>query len=197
MIFLNVSDLIKDVNLGISEIEETKPTERSRYFDRMTNWIRKTAKPRFVDLINQGNSQDKNLSMAGFQKDLAIVLHFFTHGQNLTDIKILTELDRRSKQIHDIFLGKEGSYIDKKGKGKYLDAKEHLIGPISILTFADLLKSSLDPKTAENLNLFQTIASEDKDVLYKTDLILDFGDKRNNKKIIRLVQLNLQMIFST
>lgn len=181
-----MADILTDTNLGIGEIEGTKPSERSKYFDRMVRWIDGTAKARFKSLIVQDQTLERDKSLARIQKDLAVVLHLFRQGQDLASRSVLMELQKRSEQIKGIFFGQKNSYVDIRGIAE--DAKAHLVGPISVLTFTDLMTTA-DPEVVERMNLSQVLADEDKDVLNKTDLILDFGDEGEYGKIIRLVQL--------
>jgi len=83
----------------------------------------------------------------------------------------------------------EGSMRSHLPPNKRADAYTALLGPVSVLTFCDLLKKA-DPVQFRKLNPLKIIASAEDDVERKIDLVLDFGIiNKEGKRVLHVVQL--------
>ncbi len=170
------------------ETQDAKERLSANFFTDVKNWIRKDFKSEFRDLISRTSSVDRNIGLANLGKNLSIVLQLCVRDQNLLVSGL--EIGKRSKELEEILFG--DSDISVIGKGNRREfAKANLIGPISVLTFLDLISGS-DTEVMKGLKVSEIATEGVIDNTSKVDLILRFGDKNpyaDNAEIVRLVQL--------
>ncbi len=137
-------------------------------------------------------TRDNVYAMAELQGDVAKVLlrlrHMCDNHKNLRD-NLGLDQGENGALWQALFGNYEDSVLNRLHPNKRGDAYNSLLGPISVLTFCDLMQKA-DPELFKKLNPLKIIASAEDDVERKIDLVLDFGTKnKDGKKVLRVVQL--------
>lgn len=181
----------------IEKAESLPPKDRTGLYSVLRDWIKKDFRTELGKLVQsnvQTNIQahaNRDIKLSRLMSgNFARVLNCFVEGQNLKDkgsARLLAEWDATLKA--DLFNTTDPkSVVNAAGKDKQQTIKEQFWGPISILTFLDLLKTGT-PGITDKLNLRQILVTGEADVFNKVDLELRFGDKSPRGKVVRLIQL--------
>lgn len=172
--------------MKIKEWEQMNPEDRFGILGDVRRWVQTGFKVKFHSLLKQESSYPRDVELSRLQGVLARALYLFVEGRNFGKEKDRLEVFDWSNKLYDDLFGGKDSVIDLKGKRE--TAKANLVGPISVLTLMDLIRSA-DPQSSKKLRLSEVITEGDVDVTNKVDLILRFGDKSQYGELIRLVQL--------
>jgi len=119
--------------------------------------------------------------LADLQRDLACYLFFV--GQNPEARKELGPGIREA-----IFGEREDSLANCLGKDRRGLVEGYLAGAISNITLFDLI-SKASPDLAARLDFSTMIVGGKEDAELKIDIVLDFGTRKNGKRVLRIVQL--------
>lgn len=151
--------------------------------DILLRWIGGDFKSAFMEEL--GRTEHVNLrprNLAELQGKLATVIDIFSQDFIGTD----KEFAMASLLNKALFSESDSGSLINNGLGVQKEVvRSHIIGAISIATFAYLARQS-----GVNINAMDIIAPSGIDVKGKVDLILKFGDKNSNgQEIVRVVQL--------
>jgi len=119
--------------------------------------------------------------LADLQRDLADYL--FSVGQNQ---EVRKELGPEIREA--IFGEREDSLANCLGKDRRGLVEGSLAGAISNLTLFDLI-SKASPDLGHRLDFSTMIVGGKEDAELKIDVVLDFGTRKNGKRVLRIVQL--------
>ncbi len=156
------------------------------------DWI--TQKDGLASRMNESLpvTRDNVHDMAELQGDVAKVLLRLRHMcDNHEDLRENLGLDKGKNGAlwQTLFGDYEDSMLHRLHPDKRGDAYNALLGPVSVLTFCDLVQKA-EPVLFKRLNPLKIIASAEDDVERKIDLILDFGTvNKEGKRVLRVVQL--------
>ena len=119
--------------------------------------------------------------LANLQRNLACYLFFV--GQNPEARKEL------GPEIREAIFGEgEDSLVNCLGQDRRGFVEGSLAGAISNLTLFDLI-SKASPDLAARLDFSTMIVGGKEDAELKIDIVLDFGTRKNGKRVLRIVQL--------
>lgn len=187
-----------DINESVknaSGAEKLTPPDKTGVFTALRNWIKKDFKDKLKKLIESNVATNP---AARLKRDIDLstlmnshflrVLNSFVAARDLEEnISTLNEWNEVLKK--DLFDDHDPNSVVNSVKGPRRQlAKDQFLGPISILTFVDLIKGSV-PNPEGKLSLSKIVISGKSDVENKIDLELRFGDRSEKGEIVRLIQL--------
>lgn len=165
------------VETEIEKLEAYQGDLQNRYFD----WVSGEFRVRLGTLLSQNQTRKRDIELAELGSEFSKALNTFvaTSGHSNWTSKLTETVFGRNKESVVNCLGQEGRER----------VKNSLIGPISTLTFIDLV-SLARSDVKDKIGLKEILVPGEIDVRDKVDLIVELGDKgRGGKSIIRLVQL--------
>lgn len=124
---------------------------------------------------------DVCIKLANLQRDLACYLFLISQDQEA--VRVLGSSIRSS-----IFGESQDSLVNCLGSNRRGFVEGTLVGAISNLTFYDFI-SKARPDLSKRLNFSTMVVGGKNDALFKIDAVLDFGTKKNNKRVLRVIQL--------
>jgi len=147
-------------------VERQEKYPSGKQAEETIHWISETYKPGISSLLQQPKGLTRDIELADLSAKLAIALY-----------PISRELDTAKK-------------YDKRLTEALEEMRTELVGPISILTIADLILGCR-PELKERLTSLEGIVAQGKvDVKSKVDLIFNFGTRdEKGREILHLAQL--------
>ena len=174
-------------SLELTEIEDMGREERIKkgLYRTMFCWINndyKNSLAKGIKKIDKREGLGVVKSFAELNRDFARVLYLLS--------RIMGEDSDGAKKIENaIFGGHEESILNCLGKDNRSKVERVLFGPLTVLTFVDLLKNS-DPSLEKKIKLKKIITKGHEDVVDKIDVLLNVGAVNGEgKEILNLIQL--------
>jgi hypothetical protein len=177
------------INLEENAKEVKRGTLQEETYKEILEWIRFAYRNELAGVLNRKRiALRKNESvyqfdrvLAGLSRDLTFALHVCSHHPRAYG-------EFGNKLERSIFGDDEGSVANCLGKANRSAVEAQLYGPISVLTFHDLIDNVV-PDLSERLDITVATTVPKEDVKHKVDAKLDFGTRRGGRPVLRLVQL--------
>jgi len=170
-------------------VEGMTPQERfeQEVYKEVDEWLR-TGYKECLKRQLRIDSRDEawKRKMAALGRNLSLGLHVFALDKEFLGTEELARWkDRIWSTIFDTT--SHESVVNCLGEREQSSVRDQLLGPISVLTFADLVRKS---GAVTDFKLSSVVADPHTDVAHRVDLIMNLGDRDiYGKELIRLIQL--------
>ena len=177
--------------LRLMEVMTPQERFREEVFERVDRWLKTGYRDKLRTQLHVSNRDEAwKMKMSGLGRDLALGLYIFALDKDfMGGEEFLRWKDRIWSTLFDTMSPK--SVINCLGENGQQSVKCQLLGPISVLTFRDLVRKT---SPGVGFKLSEVVADPHIDVRSRVDLILSLGDRDvYGHEIVRLIQLKTNL----
>jgi len=173
----------------LRQIEGMTPQERfeQEVYEKVDKWLGTGYRECLKRQLRVSNRDEAwKRKMAALGRNLSLGLHVFALDKEFLGSEEFTKWkDRIWSTMFDT--ASHESVVNCLGGGEQSRVRGELLGPISVLTFADLVRKS---GAVSEFKLGSVVADPYTDVVHRVDLIMNLGDRDiYGKELTRLIQL--------